>query len=156
MNDEQDVGQQAEESAASVPSEAQSGKEARDKSDALEIEIFIEDRERELPRWGELIGVFCLIVLCDLTIYRGAGFAGYALLFLVAPLLLWLSSIRRCRGPGLWIVSAMLAALSFKMVWCGSIALTAVGLVVGQFNLISVFWVECCILTSEANPRFLR
>ncbi|MCH7685882.1 MAG: DUF4173 domain-containing protein, partial [Planctomycetes bacterium] len=83
--------------------------------------------QHEPPRWGELFGVFCLIVLCDLTMYRGEGFAGYALLFFVAPLFLWLISNRRCRGPGLWIVSAMLAALAVKMVWCGSIALVAVG-----------------------------
>jgi hypothetical protein len=80
MNDENEVGHQGDESAATDPGEAQ------DKSDALEIETFINDRDREPPRWGELFGVFCLIALCDLTIYRGEGFAGYALLFFVSPL----------------------------------------------------------------------
>jgi len=77
--------------------------------------------------WGEVIGVFLLIVLADITIYRGKGFAGYALLFFFAPILFWISSTHRCRGAALGIVSGMLAALSVKMVWCGSGALVACG-----------------------------
>ncbi|MCH7685881.1 MAG: hypothetical protein IH899_04235 [Planctomycetes bacterium] len=58
MNDEKEVGNQSGESAASetvepsgkLPAEAQSGGEAQDKSNALEIETFIDDRDRELPR----------------------------------------------------------------------------------------------------------
>jgi len=92
------------------------------------------DKKQPPLRWGELIGVLCLVVLCDLTIYRGEGLAGYALLFLVAPLLLWLSSNWRCRGPAFWIVSAMLAALAGRTVWCGS----GLNVVVG-FGLIAAF-----------------
>ncbi|MBU4270719.1 MAG: hypothetical protein KKE86_14550 [Planctomycetes bacterium] len=38
--------------------------------------------------WRELLVIVLLVVLCDLTIYRGHGFAGYALLMAAAPLLL--------------------------------------------------------------------
>jgi hypothetical protein len=79
------------------------------------------------PRWAELLGVFLLVVLCDLTIYRGQGFGGYALLFLAAPILLWVSSTRRSCGPAFWITSFMIVALAAKMLWCGSTALVAVG-----------------------------
>ncbi|HEV3342558.1 MAG TPA: hypothetical protein VG125_19455, partial [Pirellulales bacterium] len=39
-------------------------------------------------RWREVVAVLLLVATCDLTIYRGQGFAGYALLFLLAPVLL--------------------------------------------------------------------
>jgi hypothetical protein len=84
--------------------------------------------EPPLPlRWVELIGALCLVVLCDVTIYRGGGFAGYALLFSVGPMLLWLSSHRRYGGPAVWIVAAMFAALAGKLAWCGSGPLVAIG-----------------------------
>jgi hypothetical protein len=79
--------------------------------------------------WRELIGVVCLIVLCDVTIYRGEGFAGYALLFIAAPILMGFASSRRCGGAAVWIVAGMLAALSAKLVWCGSAVLVATGFV---------------------------
>ena len=71
-------------------------------------------------RWRELLAILLLIVLCDITMYRGQGPAGYALLFLAAPVLLLLGSPRPHAGPRLWIVSAMLVAISAKTVWCGS------------------------------------
>ena len=36
-------------------------------------------------RWREIAAVLLLVVLCDATIYRGYGFAGYAVLFAAAP-----------------------------------------------------------------------
>ena len=42
-------------------------------------------------RGRELLAVSWLVVLSDLTIYRGQGFAGYALFFVVAPVLLVMS-----------------------------------------------------------------
>jgi hypothetical protein len=97
-------------------------------------------------RWRELLVVLALVVLCDLTIYRGHGFAGYALLFAAAPLLLALGAPRlrgkgnrTCKGDSpifadakigtvpCWIVAAMLVALAAKMLWCGSVLLVASG-----------------------------
>ena len=125
--------------------------QAPEAREALEIETFVgaldaaqqhDTSRRQLPdektlesphdeqepiRWVELVGVGCLIIVCDLTIYRGQGFGGYALLFFVAPVLLWLSSSRRCRSHVLWVVAAMLVALAAKMLWCGSGPLLAIG-----------------------------
>jgi hypothetical protein len=48
-------------------------------------------------RWRELLAIVLLVGLCDLTIYRGHGFAGFALLFFAAPFLLAMGSPRpRC------------------------------------------------------------
>ncbi len=120
-----------------------------DAEDALEIESFIESEEEEMtaPRWEAIVGIISLIVLCDLTIYRGHGFAGYAVLFVVAPLLLWFSSAKRCRGVAFWIVSAMLVLLAGKMIWFGSGSLVAIG-----FGLMIAF----AMLLSGFVPYFFE
>jgi len=78
-------------------------------------------------RWRELLVIVMLVVLCDLTIYRGHGFTGYALLFLAAPLLLAMGSPRPRCGLSSWLVGAMLVVLAAKLVWCGSVLLVAAG-----------------------------
>jgi len=78
-------------------------------------------------RWREFLAVLVLVVLCDLTIYRGEGFAGYALLFVLAPALLAAGSVRPRSSWGLWIVSIMLAVLAARLLWCGSILLVGAG-----------------------------
>jgi len=72
--------------------------------------------------------VLLLVVLADLTVYRGQGFAGCAALFLIAPGLLLLGSPCRRLGPGWWIVVAMVVLLAGRMIWLGSVLGTAVGL----------------------------
>jgi hypothetical protein len=78
-------------------------------------------------KWREVLAVVILTVLCDLTIYRGRGFAGYGLLFFFAPVLLAMGSPRPRCGASFWIVGAMLVVLALKLVWCGSILLVAAG-----------------------------
>ena len=80
-----------------------------------------------LPGLSESLAVLLLVVLCDVTIYRGEGLAGYALLFVTAPMLLFLGSCRRQCGGGTWIVGTMIAVLAAKMLWCGSEPQIAVG-----------------------------
>jgi len=83
--------------------------------------------EQPALRWRELLAVVLLVVLSDLTVYRGQGFAGYAALFLIAPALLLLGSPYRRLGPGCWIVAAIAALLAARMLWLGSVLETAVG-----------------------------
>lgn len=68
------------------------------------------------------------IVLCDATIYRGHGFAGYSLLFAAAPVLLAVGSPRPRRGVATWLVGAMLVLLAAKLLWYGSVLLVVTGL----------------------------
>jgi hypothetical protein len=84
-------------------------------------------REQPPVRWREIGVVLLLIVLCDLVIYRGHGFAGYALLFAAAPMLLALGSPLPRRGWSLWLVGAMMLALAFRMLWFGSTAMVVAG-----------------------------
>lgn len=79
------------------------------------------------PSWREAMVVVLLVALCDLTIYRGHGFAGYALLFLALPVMLAFGSPRPRLGWSCWIVGAMLVFLAAKLFWCGSVLLVVVG-----------------------------
>lgn len=79
-------------------------------------------------RWRELFAVLALVVLCDITLYRGHGPAGHAVLLILAPWLFLLGSPRpRCR-TSLWVVSLMLVVLAAKLLWCGYPLLLPVGL----------------------------
>jgi hypothetical protein len=82
----------------------------------------------DLPiKWSELLGVLLLIVLADATIYHGRGFAGYALLFAAAPILLWVASPRKYTTAAFWITGAMLLVLAARLVWSGSVPVVALG-----------------------------
>jgi hypothetical protein len=85
-------------------------------------------------RWRECLAIVLLVVLCDLTIYRGHGFAGSALLFFAAPFLLAIGSPRPRCGVSSWLLGAMLVVLAIKLVWCGSALLVAAG-----FGLVAAY-----------------
>ena len=71
-------------------------------------------------RWRELLAVVALVTLCDVTIYRGEGFAGLAALFVLAPGLMAWGSPRPKLHMSFWIVGLMLLALAARTVWLGS------------------------------------
>jgi len=88
-----------------------------------------EVREKTPISWRELLVVLVLIVLCDLTIYRGRGFAGYAVLFAVAPMLLMFGAYRPRFGPFVWLVGLMMLVGAAKLLWCGSALMVGSGFV---------------------------
>ena len=79
-------------------------------------------------RLRELAAVAAAVVLCDLTVYRGHGFAGYAALIAGLPLLLFLGAPRPTLGWRTWLLGGMLLLLAAKLVWCGSGLAVAIGL----------------------------
>jgi hypothetical protein len=84
--------------------------------------------------WRESFAVLMLVVFCDAIIYRGQGFAGYALLFAVAPALLAFGSPSLRGGGRVWLVGAMLGILAVKLLWCGTWWLVTAG-----FALLAAF-----------------
>lgn len=94
-----------------------------------------EPREDQVPaRAREFLAVAVLVGLCDLTIYRGQGFAGYAALFFAAPLVIAFGAFRPRLGRSTWLLGVLLALLAAKTVWCGSNLLVACG-----FGLLAAF-----------------
>jgi hypothetical protein len=81
----------------------------------------------------ELLAAVLAAVLCDLTLYRGEGFAGLALLFLLAPALLLLGCSAPRLNRGLGIVAGMILLLSVRLVWLGSV----LGVVAGFFLIVA-------------------
>lgn len=84
-------------------------------------------------RWREVLAVVLLVVISDLAIYRGVGFAGYALLFASAPLCLALGTGSGRKAIG-WGFLALLLGLAGRLVWCGS----ALAVICGFFCLVAL------------------
>lgn len=92
-----------------------------DNSDLPVLDYWNSLNPEPLPvRGREWLAVSLLVVLSDLTIYRGQGFSGYGLLFVLAPILLAIGSpsVQRCRTG--WLIMALLWSLAARLVWCGS------------------------------------
>ncbi len=92
------------------------------------------DHAQRTVQWRELAAVVLMVVLCDLTIYRGTGFAGYALLFALAPLLLAGGAPRLGDVRSAALVGVMLLVLAARLLWGGSAFQAALG-----FGLLAAF-----------------
>ncbi len=86
--------------------------------------------EQPSVTWLELVSILLMVVLADLTVYRSHGFAGYAVFFALAPLLLLLGSPKRCLSGWLLTTGLMLLVVAGRLVWCGSGLQAACGLFV--------------------------
>ncbi|HEX5104249.1 MAG TPA: hypothetical protein VFV87_10585, partial [Pirellulaceae bacterium] len=75
----------------------------------------------------EIGAVLLLVALADVTIYRGAGFAGLALALVAGPIFLLLGSSRPSLKASFWLVVAMILLLAARMIWLGSALAVAVG-----------------------------
>ncbi|MEZ6059796.1 MAG: DUF4153 domain-containing protein [Planctomycetaceae bacterium] len=75
----------------------------------------------------ELIVVALLVVLADVTIFRGEGYAAYAALFAIAPLLFWTGTPTRKVTFASSLVFLLLALVAARQLWSGSALLTLCG-----------------------------
>ncbi len=91
--------------------------------------IFEDEPEQAPVRLREIVAVLLVVLLADVTMYRGEGFAGLALLFAVAPLLLAVGAHRPTFGKSTWITGVLLVVLAARLVWCGSELQVAAGFV---------------------------
>lgn len=80
----------------------------------------IQKREEPQPPlgWREPLAALVLVVLCDLAIFRGHGWTGYAATFALAPALLAFGTWRPRLGGPFWLLAVMLLVLAAKIVWC--------------------------------------
>lgn len=77
----------------------------------------------------EFCSVILMIVLVDLTIYSGKGYAGYALLLAVIPLLIALGGRKRRLGWQTIVVTLLTWGVAARLLWCGNELAFAIGLV---------------------------
>ncbi|MFV0445068.1 MAG: DUF4153 domain-containing protein, partial [Planctomycetaceae bacterium] len=76
----------------------------------------------------ELAVIALLVLLFDLVVYRGQGYSGYAVGFVLTPILLWAGAPRRGLVlPGL-VIGVLLAVLAARMAWLGSVPQLLFGL----------------------------
>lgn len=76
----------------------------------------------------EIVALMLLVALCDLTIYRGQGYAGLGALFVLAPLLLMLGMVRRKFDRSCGLLAPLLGLLAIRLFWCGSLLAVLIGL----------------------------
>lgn len=75
------------------------------------------------------------IVVADITLYRGHGYAGIAVMAIAGMVLLWIGKRRASQQRHYrWVVAALLTASALKLVWDGSVALSLfAGVLVSSF-----------------------
>lgn len=115
---------------------------------------------RASVRWRELAALLLIVVLADVTIYRGEGFAGAALFVAGTAALLVLGAWRGESDRSLAWVLPLLAVLAAKLVWNGS----ELGVVIGALLLIATamsiagqrpFVLEGLLFASQTIPAGL-
>lgn len=79
----------------------------------------------------ELAAIIGIVALADVTIYRGHGFAGLALLAVAGPVLLGIGSPHRRLHAGFWTIVVMLLVLAVRLVWQGNALAVLCGAVLG-------------------------
>jgi hypothetical protein len=70
--------------------------------------------------WRELLAVGGMVVLADLTLFWGHGYAGLTAFFLLAPTLLLAGTPRPCHSKSVWVCLGMLVFVAVKLLWCGT------------------------------------
>ncbi len=68
----------------------------------------------------EILALIVGVTLCDLTIFRGEGHFGLAILLAVLPLLLVIGSPKRSMNSALAMMAFLLAGVALRLAWCGS------------------------------------
>lgn len=85
-------------------------------------------------RRAEVLAVLAFVALADFALYRGGGYAGFAVWFLGAPALMWLGAAAPRRGTTLAVLAGCLALGAVRLVWAGSPLVVASG-----FALLTAF-----------------
>jgi hypothetical protein len=111
-------------------------------------------------RGRELLCLAAIVALADVAIYRGEGFAGYSLLFGLAPLLLYFGVARRTADPSLRVVIPLLGLLAVRLLWCGNWLAVSLGFgllacVAMGLSGLRPYVLETVVFVSQAVPAGL-
>ncbi|MDR1963354.1 MAG: DUF4173 domain-containing protein [Planctomycetaceae bacterium] len=79
--------------------------------------------------WRELAAVLGGVVLVDVTLYHGAGFAGIAAMLFGWSLLFWLGVSKPSVSGKILLIFALLFVTAVKLIWCGFFSTAVAGFV---------------------------
>lgn len=91
-------------------------------------DFLIELSGEPIPRIRELVSLALLVLVADLTIYRGEGYAGLGLLFLCTPFLLRFGGLQRIPDRSLLLLWVMLGFSACRLFWNGTPLAATIGL----------------------------
>lgn len=94
------------------------------------LNSFREQYDDSPVRWLEIVCLLLIVVLCDVTIYRGNGFAGYAALVAGVSVLLAGGVPSKRSQTATWVFAVLVAGAAARLAWCGSGLSVAAGVVV--------------------------
>jgi hypothetical protein len=72
-------------------------------------------------RLRELVGLFAIVVLADVAVFRGTGYAGVALFLVTAPLLLLFASPAPAITASLFGIGCLIGLTATRLIWQGSV-----------------------------------
>lgn len=79
-------------------------------------------------KFRELFATVAIVILSDVTVFRGSGFAGYAALLAGCVILLRLGATRAASNRYVWLSFAMVELLVARVLWAGSISHVVFGI----------------------------
>ncbi len=84
------------------------------------LQGFSSQRQFPAASIREVVSLLLIVLLADVTVYRGQGYSGYAVLFTGVPLLFLAGAIRQRVLGVTWLLAVLLAATALRLVWCGN------------------------------------
>lgn len=97
----------------------------------------------------EWIALLLLLVLSDVTIYRGGGYAGFALFFALAPALFVLGTPRPKATAAAGVVGLLTLLLAARLLWLGGpLCVTAGVVLLTMFSLAIIGWMPYVLETA--------
>ena len=81
-------------------------------------------------RWTEIVSLLLIVLLCDVTVFRGNGLAGYAALVIGLPVLLLIGVPSKKPLRATWLFGLLVIGVAARLLWYGSGLGVACGLVV--------------------------
>ena len=94
------------------------------------LNSFKESYDDSPVRWLEIVCLMLIVVLCDVTIYRGEGFAGYAAVVAGVSVLLAGGVPSKRSSTATWVFAILVAGAAARLTWCGSGLSFSAGVVV--------------------------
>ena len=93
-----------------------------------DVEWLEDPLEDKRPvRWHESVALLAIVIIADLSIFRGLGYAGNAAFLLATSLLLWWGAAARIWTRSWVPVGVLLLGVAVRLLWCGGPSSAIIG-----------------------------